>query len=90
MPTIKSISDLRDYDEVLRHVAHGAPVLLTSDGDDRYAVLDIAEYKEYQKMLAWHELMGELEKGRRSIEEGRCSTHDEVWERIEARIRSSH
>ena len=28
MPNIKPVSDLRNYDEVLRDVAHGSPVFL--------------------------------------------------------------
>lgn len=34
MPNIKPISDLRNYSEVLRDVAVGAPVFLTKMGAD--------------------------------------------------------
>jgi prevent-host-death family protein len=69
MPNIKPISDLRNYGEVLRDVAFGAPVFLTKNGHGRYAVLDIEEYKEYEKMMAWRMLKSELSEGRRSGEE---------------------
>jgi prevent-host-death family protein len=69
MPTIKPISDLRNYGEVLRSVAVGAPVFLTKNGHGRYAVLDIDEYKEFEKMAAWRKLKSELDKGRLSGEE---------------------
>ncbi|MDR3365317.1 MAG: type II toxin-antitoxin system prevent-host-death family antitoxin [Clostridiales Family XIII bacterium] len=69
MPNIKPISDLRNYGEVLRDVAVGTPVFLTKNGHGRYAVLDIEEYKEYEKMLAWRMLKAELDEGRRSGEE---------------------
>jgi len=69
MANIKPISDLRNYGEVLRDVAVGAPVFLTKNGHGRYAVLDIEEYKEYEKMLAWRKLKSELDEGRRSGEE---------------------
>ena len=44
MPNIKPISDLRNYNEVLRDVAEGAPVFLTKNGRGRYAILDLREY----------------------------------------------
>ena len=69
MPNIKPISDLRSYGEVLREVAVGAPVFLTKNGHGRYAVLDIEEYKVYEKTLAWRKLEAELDEGRRSGEE---------------------
>lgn len=52
MPNIKPISALRNYGEVLRDVAIGLPVFLTKNGHGRYAVMDIEEYREYEKMLA--------------------------------------
>ena len=69
MPTIKPISDLRNYGKVLRDVAVGAPVFLTKNGHGRYAVLDIDEYKEFERMTAWRSLKSELDKGRLSGEE---------------------
>ena len=78
MPNIKPVSDLRNYGEVLRDVAIGAPVFLTKNGYGRYAVLDIEEYREYEKMMAMKQLMRELEKGRRSGEEEGYFTLEEV------------
>ena len=69
MPNIKPVSDLRNYGEVLRDVAVGRPVFLTRNGHGRYAILDMEEYQEYERMKAMQWLMGELEKGRRSGEE---------------------
>lgn len=69
MPNIKPVSDLRNYGEVLRDVAVGQPVFLTKNGHGRYAVLDMEEYHQYEKLLAMQKLMAELEKGRRSGEE---------------------
>ena len=65
MPNIKPISDLRNYNEVLRDVAEGAPVFLTKNGRGRYAILDLREYEKTQATLR---LMNELAKGRRSGE----------------------
>lgn len=69
MPNIKPISELRNYGEVLRDVAIGSPVFLTKNGHGRYAVMDIEEYRVYEKMLAWRSLKAELEKGEHSGEE---------------------
>jgi len=87
MPNIKPISDLRNYGEVLRDVTIGAPVFLTKNGHGRYAVLDIDEYKEYEKMLAWRKLKSELDKGRRSGEENGWVSACEVKAHFEERYR---
>ena len=66
MPNIKPVSDLRNYNEVLRGIAVGEPVFLTKNGRGRYAIVDI---DEYEKMQAVIKLMGELAKGERSGDE---------------------
>lgn len=77
MPNIKPVSDLRNYGEVLRDVAVGQPVFLTKNGHGRYAVLDMEEYRQYEKLLAMQRLMTELERGRCSGEtEGYLSVTD--------------
>lgn len=87
MPNIKPISDLRNYGEVLRDVAIGSPVFLTKNGHGRYAVLDIEEYKEYEKMQAWRNLKSELDAGRRSGDEKGWIPADEVRTHFEERYR---
>ena len=66
MPSIKPVSDLRNYTEVLRDVDGGEPVFLTKNGKGRYVILDI---EEYEKIRATLKLMNELEKGERSARE---------------------
>ena len=78
MPNIKPISDLRNYGEVLRDVSIGSPVFLTKNGHGRYVVLDIDEYKEYEKLLAWRQLKSVLDEGRQSGEEDGWVPADEV------------
>jgi prevent-host-death family protein len=63
MPSIKPVSDLRNYNEVLRDVAIGKPVFLTRNGRGRFAIIDI---EEYEKTHATLRLMSELAKGERS------------------------
>jgi len=86
MPNIKPVSELRNYGEVLRDVSIGSPVFLTKNGHGRYAVMDIEEYKEYEKMLAWRKLESELIKGERSGEEDGWLSIDDV----EARLGIAH
>ncbi len=85
MPNIKPVSDLRNYGEILRDVAVGQPVFLTKNGHGRYAVLDMEEYKEYEKMKAAYQLMIELERGRLSGEQEGWLSMDEVFRDLEAR-----
>jgi prevent-host-death family protein len=85
MPNIKPISELRNYGAVLRDVAIGSPVFLTKNGHGRYAVMDIEEYREYEKMLAWRILKAELDKGERSGEEHGWLSAEEVRASLEER-----
>ena len=85
MPNIKPVSDLRNYGEVLRDVTIGSPVFLTKNGHGRYAVMDIEEYKEYERMLAWRKLKAELDAGRRSGEENGWISAEEARKHLEER-----
>ncbi|GBR74928.1 antitoxin [Candidatus Termititenax aidoneus] len=64
MPTIKPVSDLRNYNAILREVGENSPVFLTKNGVGRYALLDI---KEYEKQTATIKLLSELKKGEASV-----------------------
>ncbi len=75
MPNIKPISDLRNYNEVLRDVAVGEPVFLTKNGRGRYAVVDI---EEYEKNRAELKLLAELARGERSGRENGWLALDEI------------
>jgi prevent-host-death family protein len=75
MPKIKPISDLRNYNEVLRDVSVGEPVFLTKNGRGRYALMDIADYEKTQATI---KLMSELNKGRISGEEKGWLPHEDV------------
>lgn len=85
MPNIKPISDLRNYSAVLQDVAVGSPVYLTKNGRGRYAIIDIAEYEDYEKNKAALKLMCELEKGRKSGEETGWLSDEDVRAHFRAR-----
>ena len=87
MPNIKPISDLRNYGTILCDVAVGSPVFLTKNGHGRFAVMDMEEYKEYEKMLAWQKLRAELNAGQRSGEEEGWISAADVMARLEERYR---
>lgn len=70
---------MRNYSEVLRDVAVGAPVFLTKNGRRRYAIIDI---QDYEKTRATIRLMNELEKGRKSGEEKGWLTLEAVEENL--------
>jgi len=75
MPNIKPISDLRNYNEVLRSIEEGSPVFLTKNGRGRYVIMDI---QEYEKMQAKLKLLTELAKGEKAGRENGWLSIDEL------------
>ena len=60
MPNIKPVSDLRNYNEVLKDITVGEPVFLTKNGRGRYVIVDISEYERTKAIIKF---IGELNKG---------------------------
>ena len=79
MPKIKPVSDLRNYNDVLRCVDVGQPVFLTKNGRGLYVVLDM---REYEKTQATIKLLSALSKGEQSAREQGWRTADEVESRL--------
>ncbi|WP_028986834.1 type II toxin-antitoxin system prevent-host-death family antitoxin [Thermicanus aegyptius] len=75
MPNIKPISDLRNYNEVLRDITIGEPVFLTKNGRGKYVIVDI---HEYEKLKASLKLMSQLAQGELSGKEKGWMTIEEV------------
>ena len=75
MPSIKPVSDLRNYNAVLRDVSAGRPVFLTKNGRGRFAIMDMEDYEKTQATL---KLLAELAKGKRSGEEKGWLSAEEV------------
>lgn len=67
MPNIKPVSDLRNYNEVLKGIAVGDPVFLTKNGRGRYAIVDIEEYKKNQATI---KLLSKLMEAEKAIKNG--------------------
>ena len=70
MPNIKPVSDLRNYNEVLRDIAVGEPVFLTKNGRGRYVLIDI---EDYEKTKAAIKLLSKVSEAENSIKD------EEMW-----------
>lgn len=68
MPTIKPVSDLRNYNEVLRDCQDGEPVFLTKNGRGKYVLLDMQEYERQQTVI---ELFSKLSEADAAIKTGK-------------------
>ena len=75
MSNIKPISDLSNFDEVLRDITIGEPVVLTKNGRGIYVIVDI---NEYEKLKASLKLMSQLAQGDRAGKEKGWLTIEEV------------
>jgi prevent-host-death family protein len=67
MPNIKPVSDLRNYNEVLKDIVVGDPVFLTKNGRGRYAIVDIEEYEKNQATI---KLLSNLMAAEKAIKTG--------------------
>ncbi len=77
MPTIASVSDLRNYGSVLEKVSTGSPVYLTRNGHGVYSIRDMKDEENLQKAEAMIQLMCELNAGIRSAEEEEWISEDD-------------
>lgn len=66
MPAIKPISELRNYNTVLREVTDEILVFLIKNGRDRFTIVDVRAYERLNTELA---LMSALAEGKKSARE---------------------
>ncbi|WP_252229404.1 type II toxin-antitoxin system Phd/YefM family antitoxin [Clostridium sp. ZBS15] len=64
---IKPVSDLRNYNEVLKDCGNGEPVFLTKNGHGRYVLLDINEYEKQKETI---KLFSKLKEAEDAIQTG--------------------
>ena len=86
MSQIRPVSDLRNYNDVLRDISAGEPVFLTKNGRGAYAIVDIAEQENYEKTKAALKLMCELEKGRLSGEQNGWLSEEDVEKHLKEKF----
>ncbi len=70
MPKIRPVSDLRNYNDVLKACHIGEPVFLTKNGRGRYVLLDI---QEYEKQHALTKLLTKLSDAEDAVKSGKES-----------------
>ena len=67
MANILPVSDLRNYNEVLKKCRKGEPVYLTKNGRGRFVVLDI---EDYERELAEKKLLMKLQEAEEVVKGG--------------------
>ena len=67
MPNILPVSDLRNYNEVLKNCKVGEPVFLTKNGRGKYVVIDM---EEYERERAEKKLLQKLQEAEEAVKDG--------------------
>lgn len=67
MANILPVSDLRNYNEVLKNCQVGEPVFLTKNGRGRFVVLDI---EDYERERAEKKLLLKLQEAEEAVKDG--------------------
>ena len=67
MANILPVSDLRNYNEVLKNCQVGEPVFLTKNGRGRFVVLDI---EDYERERAEKKLLMKLQEAEEVVKDG--------------------
>ena len=83
MPTIRPVSDLRNYPVVLQDVEEGSPVYLTKNGRGVYALMTMEDFKEYEKIMAAEKLMEKIREVERVAEEQGWLSYDDFKAHLE-------
>lgn len=67
MSKILPVSDLRNYNEVLKNCQVGEPVFLTKNGRGRFVVMDI---EDYEREKAEKKLLEKLQEAEDAVKDG--------------------
>lgn len=81
-PSIRPVSDLSKYDDVLNDAKKNGRVCLTQNGQTKYILIDAEDYEFRQKVLAYEELVRELNAAALDVEINGGYTHEEVWKEL--------
>ena len=66
MPNILPVSDLRNYNEVLKNCVIGEPVFLTKNGRGKFVVMDI---EDYEREKAEKKLLMKLQEAEEAVKD---------------------
>lgn len=76
MPNILPVSDLRNYNEVLKKCQAGEPVFLTKNGRGKFVVMDI---EDYEREKAEKKLLMKLQEAEDAVQDnGSWMSFDEL------------
>lgn len=81
---IKPISDLNQYNDVLKDVKVGSPVYLTKNGRGKYVIFDIDDptIVDFEKIAFSNDLIEELKKIEKESDEKGWLTEEDIKEAI--------
>lgn len=100
MTNSRPVSDLQDYEKVLREIKEDRTMFLTEDGQVKYAILRMETYDKMQAYIrrisnqgeeklsakSCRSLAVELDAGINSMERGELSSHEETMKKIRKEI----
>ena len=87
MPNILSVSDLRNYNEVLKNCQVGEPVFLTKNGKGRFVVMDV---EDYERKKAEKKLLMKLQEAEEVVkDESDWMSLDELKRRMSVIVKRS-
>ena len=66
LPNILPVSDLRNYNEVLKNCQVGEPVFLTKNGRGKFVVMDI---EDYEREKAEKKLLMKLQEAEEAVQD---------------------
>lgn len=66
MPNILPVSDLRNYNEVLKNCVAGEPVFLTKNGRGKFVIMDI---EDYEREKAEKKLLMKLQEAEEAVKD---------------------
>jgi prevent-host-death family protein len=76
MANIRPVSDLRNYNNVLKECTAGSPVYLTKNGRGKFVLMDIGQYERDKAEQLLFEKLAESEERIRNGEQ--CITIEEL------------
>jgi antitoxin Phd len=68
MSSILPVSDLRNYNEVLKNCRSGEPLFLTKNGRGKFVLVDI---ENYEKERAERKLLAKLQEAEEAVSSGK-------------------
>ena len=66
MPNILPVSDLRNYNEVLKNCQVGEPVFLTKNGRGKFVVMDM---EDYEREMAEKKLLMKMQEAEEAVKD---------------------